>query len=60
MEVEKTAKNQNKEIWIFVKFDSIDSIIRSIRSIMCRWAMVDRSDIATSRYWLEKKSQILA
>ena len=33
---------ENEKICIFFEFDSIDSIIRSIRSIICRWAMVDR------------------
>ena len=40
----KRRKTKTKKFGFFVKFDSIDSIIRSIRSIMCRWAMVDRPD----------------
>ena len=38
----KLQKTKTKKFGIFVKFDSIDSIICSIRSKMCRWAMVDR------------------
>ena len=31
-----------KKLGFLVKFGSVGSIIRSIRSITCRWAMVDR------------------
>ena len=37
-------KTKTKKFGFFVKFDSIDSIIRSIRSIMRRWAKVDRPE----------------
>ena len=35
-------KNKILQIGFLVKFGSVGSIIRSIRSITCRWAMVDR------------------
>ena len=40
----KFRKTETKKFGFFVNFDSIDSIIRSIRSIMCRWEMAERPD----------------
>ena len=39
--LKKRRKNKMKKFGFLVKFGSVGSIIRSIRSIACRWAMVD-------------------
>ena len=59
----KLWKTEIKNLNFLLKFDSIDSIICSIRSIMCRWTMVDRPGLARSwrRSWraMSKKAKPL-